>query len=177
MRKVWTSRPHPRRSEAGFTLVETLIATVIFAIGALAMASLLIATIELNDSGRASVEATILGQWKAEQLMTLNPANADNICPAGCWAIPGPSPNGNLGSVQTVAVEEVVGGVGSGVRFQIWWKTEDITANQRLYHVIAYWPKERNAQGIADPMDPAFIDCAATPAECKKFDLYSYRTF
>ncbi len=69
----------PSPSEAGFTLVEALIAMVVLTIGLVSMAELLAVTLRLQQLGRSETEAVRLAQDKLDQLMSLNFAAAAEI--------------------------------------------------------------------------------------------------
>lgn len=65
------------RGEAGFTIVEILIAIVILTIGLLAMANMHVLAMFLNSSARNVTESTALAQSRMEELMRLNFDNPD----------------------------------------------------------------------------------------------------
>ena len=65
------------KSEAGFTLVESMIAISILAIGILAIAKMQIMSIQGNSSARWQAEQTIHVQDKMEELMALSYTHAD----------------------------------------------------------------------------------------------------
>ena len=56
---------------SGFTLIETVIAMAIFAIGILAVGSMQISSVNNNASARMRTEAVILASEKIEELMSL----------------------------------------------------------------------------------------------------------
>lgn len=62
----------PCRSEAGFTLVEVVIAMLIFTIGILSMAQLMAVSLRMQDLGRNQTSAVRVAQDKLDQLMSLN---------------------------------------------------------------------------------------------------------
>ena len=66
----------PSRS-AGFTLIEVLIATGIFAIGSLAILAMATTSIDLNKNSREAYEATQLASWKMDYFETVPPATND----------------------------------------------------------------------------------------------------
>ena len=63
---------HPRAREAGFSLLEGLIATAILVIGLLAVAQVLAMTVAQHEVGRSTAEATRLAQSKHEELVKLS---------------------------------------------------------------------------------------------------------
>jgi len=56
------------QNNQGFTVVEVLMAITIFAIGFLAVSTLVIATTRNNTTGNIITQATMLGRQKLEQL-------------------------------------------------------------------------------------------------------------
>ncbi|RJQ64145.1 MAG: prepilin-type N-terminal cleavage/methylation domain-containing protein [Desulfobacteraceae bacterium] len=66
-----------RRSEAGFTIIEVLIAIGILAFGILAVASLQVTAIRGNASAKYQTEQNTWAQDKLEDLMTRTYAHAD----------------------------------------------------------------------------------------------------
>lgn len=60
-----------RSGEAGMTLVEVLVATVIFITGVLTMAQLFMASTMTNRAARNDTFATVLAEQKVEQLRSL----------------------------------------------------------------------------------------------------------
>ncbi len=59
-------------SKEGFTLIEVLTSMVIFSIGVLGLAPLIIATIQGNSFGDDMTRATLLAQGKIEELRNVN---------------------------------------------------------------------------------------------------------
>lgn len=79
---VHSTTHHGQRSTAGicrcthgFTLVETLIAAVVFAVGILAMGSVQLAVRKLNTLAHVTTQLTSIAQEQQEELLTL-PAQA-----------------------------------------------------------------------------------------------------
>ncbi len=70
------------KSEAGFTIVEAILAISILAVGLLAMANMQIMAMKTNSSARWQAEQTIHAQDKMEELMALAYTHAD-LDPAG----------------------------------------------------------------------------------------------
>jgi type IV pilus assembly protein PilV len=65
------------KNNKGFTLIELMIAIVIFSIGLLAMAQLQMFSIRYNSEAQRMSEATTLAQGKMEDLMSLDYADTD----------------------------------------------------------------------------------------------------
>jgi prepilin-type N-terminal cleavage/methylation domain-containing protein len=60
------------RNQRGFTLVEALVATMILAGGMVAVAQLLVVSLQMHHLGRRTSEASKLATAKLEELMKLN---------------------------------------------------------------------------------------------------------
>ena len=76
------SRVKDDANQAGFTLIETLMAMAIFAIGILALAGLQVTYIGGNASAQMQTEATALGAQVIEHLKSL-PYDAPELDPTG----------------------------------------------------------------------------------------------
>jgi Tfp pilus assembly protein PilV len=63
---------HQARSERGFTVLESLIATIVLTVALVAMAELLAVTLRMHQLGRTSAQASRLAQDKFEELMKMN---------------------------------------------------------------------------------------------------------
>jgi len=70
------------KNEAGFTIVEILIAIVILTVGLLAMANMHVLAMFVNSSARNVTESTALAQSRMEQLVRLPFDNAE-LAPTG----------------------------------------------------------------------------------------------
>jgi prepilin-type N-terminal cleavage/methylation domain-containing protein len=70
------------RGEAGFTIVEILVAIVILTIGLLAMANMHVLAMFVNSSARNVTESTALAQSRLEELIHLPFDNAE-LAPTG----------------------------------------------------------------------------------------------
>lgn len=75
-------RTKDNSNQAGFTLIETLLAMAIFAIGILALAGLQVTYIGGNASAQMQTEATALGAQVIEHLKSL-PYDAPELDPNG----------------------------------------------------------------------------------------------
>lgn len=60
-----------KKDTAGFSIIECLIALSIFAIGILAVATLILSSIRSNASARRTMEATALAEARLEQVMAI----------------------------------------------------------------------------------------------------------
>jgi type II secretion system protein I len=106
-------------NKRGFTLIEILIALIIFTIGALALAKMQIASTKGSSFGKEAILATTLAQKKMEELKTM-PFNAIVTDGAGVteqnmnvtWTVTenGTAPNRykNLGVTVTWAGKSIV---------------------------------------------------------------------
>jgi prepilin-type N-terminal cleavage/methylation domain-containing protein len=68
-------RDTDQKRQQGFTLVETLIAFFILAVGLLAMADMQLTAMNVNTSARRMTEGTSIAKSKLEGLMSLTPAD------------------------------------------------------------------------------------------------------
>jgi hypothetical protein len=70
---------HLRATEAGFSLLEGLIATALLVVGLLAVAQVLAMTVAQHGVGRSTAEATRLAQSKHEELAKLDFATDPSV--------------------------------------------------------------------------------------------------
>ena len=85
------------RVDAGFTLVETLIATAITIVAVAALAQLFVMSSTANVNAKATIVATILAQDKLEQLLVTKSRDregTDFFDGRGAWIASGTSPPG-----------------------------------------------------------------------------------
>ena len=169
--------------EEGFTLIETLVAVAIFAVGSLGVLGLVTTAITLNGQTRQFMEAGLVGQWKLDILST-KPFTDANI--SGCsTSTPITSmcrANGTAivaGSTQAVVDLSALGATtSSGVNYQLFWSATDLTgagySGMKAIAVDVYWPHARDAQAIA-PLATGFIDCGASPGDCYALHFHSFR--
>lgn len=66
-----TSNPAPRSSQAGFTLIEALVAMVVLAVGITAVANLMVVGASSNSVGNASTAAAALASRELERLKAI----------------------------------------------------------------------------------------------------------
>ncbi len=102
-----------RRRIVGTTLLEVLIALVIFSVGTLGVLSLVLSSIHLNLSSRYFTEANLVAQWQMDRV-AVSGVNLGLCGDAdGCFA------NGATlvaSNPQTVSLPEIMGAAGSGAR-------------------------------------------------------------
>jgi prepilin-type N-terminal cleavage/methylation domain-containing protein len=60
------------RDERGFTLIETLVASIVLTVALVAVAQLMAVSIRLHQTGRDSATAARLAQDKVEEMMKMN---------------------------------------------------------------------------------------------------------
>lgn len=65
-------KPQDARSEAGFSLVETMVASLVLTIGLVGMAQLLAVATIMHSDARQATTGTVLAQAKLDELMKLD---------------------------------------------------------------------------------------------------------
>jgi prepilin-type N-terminal cleavage/methylation domain-containing protein len=89
MRRVPTTRRGTREEQAGFTLLELLVATVIILVGLVAVAQLVPTSVLMNSNNRSDGTALVFAQHELEAMRTvpLNQATFSDpqgvLCPLG----------------------------------------------------------------------------------------------
>lgn len=64
--------PQTPRSEAGFSLVETMVASVVLTVGLVGLAQLLAVATVMHSDARQATSSTVLAQAKMDELMKSN---------------------------------------------------------------------------------------------------------
>ena len=148
-----------RKSEAGMTLIELLIAMVVLAVGLGALSILLTVAIASNNKNSKDTSATLLAQMVIEQISSQDPNSSATItvtdCAGNAWTVAtagGASPNGAGASLVTNAALLGYGGIdqsqlasaipngyamqyvdcastGPQTRYDVRWNVMTITAN------------------------------------------------
>ena len=168
--------------QEGFTLIEVLVSTVIFAIGALGVVSMLTLTIRQTSNGRAQIEATSLAEFRLEQLQTSATAFVtcvNGALPSVCytfWDEGATMIKHNGATADTIGISDIgaAGSANTGIRFQMTWGYSIPRAGLRHYVVDVSWPRNHDARG-ANPGTANFIDCGTNPGLCHTITLHSYR--
>ena len=176
---------HALAREEGFTLIETLIAIAIFAVGSLGVLGLVTTAITLNGQTRQFMEGGLVGQWKLDQLSTVSVTDTNltscatatpttSMCRANGTAIV----SGSTASV--VDLSALGASALSGVKYQLFWSATDLTgagySGMKALSVDVYWPHDRNAQALA-PAAVGFIDCGVATSNCYALHYHSFRKF
>lgn len=173
------------RNEDGFTLLETLIAVGIFAIGSLGVLGLVTVAIGLNGQSRQFTEAGLLAQWKLDQLSVL-PSTDANV--SGCSADTSVAlmcrANGTAkvsgSTAATVNLADIGATAQTSTRFQLFWSATDVTAagyaGIKSLGVQIRWPHDRNVQALV-PTDTGFVDCAVGGSNCYSIIYRGMRKF
>ena len=129
-------RVHPGSARrGGFTLVETMLALVILAIGLLGLSAMQLQAMQYGNRGRHSTQAASIAQGRLEQLMR---ARWTNLAPTGGWTAPTPANN----IVQTSGNE-------TEQAYNVTWRiTDDVVGITRTIDVRVDWdePDRPNRQ-------------------------------
>lgn len=153
----------------GFTLIEVLIALVVFSVGALGALGLLSVVLNGNKDAQVLTEATAAARSEMERIMgqtgsTL--AECTGTCTAynagacsynnNCWREVRSAPNGSVFQVDN---HRQVGSTAVTVR------------------VAVRYPRSRDARGIVNGGSPpaGWTDCLATPENCKTLFFYNQK--
>lgn len=114
--------------DKGFTLIEVLIATAIFAIGILAVASLQFWTVKNNTNGNITTMATMLARQKMEEIKSVTVITDLDGSPFSDSPCPGDPERINLEGIPDPA----------GVFERCWDITEFANPNWRMVRVEVY---------------------------------------
>jgi type IV pilus modification protein PilV len=119
------------KTDAGFTLIEVLIALGILSFGLLSLAAMQVVAVRVNSSAKILTEATTLVQDKIEQLMTLpfTDASLTDTTPVGVYqSHTEPAPP------QGYTLE--------------WQVDDDATGTRKTVKVMATWYKGKKLQSV-----------------------------
>ncbi len=97
--------PARRKKQAGFTMIEVLVALIVLSLGLLGLASLQVATTKFNHSAYLRSQATRLAYSMADRMRANRAAAVDNAAYAGVAYIADPACGGIAGA--TVAERDV----------------------------------------------------------------------
>ena len=130
-----TSRS-PRKSQAGMTLIELLVAIMILAIGMGALTNLLVVAMAKDNRNAKDTSSTLLAQMVVEQISAQHPNSNATIsvtdCAGNTWTIAtagGASPNGAGANLVTTSTSVNYGGIDSTQAYS------NITANYAMKYV------------------------------------------
>ncbi len=154
-----------RRSELAFSLIEVLIAMVIFSVGALGALALTNYMFMSHADARNITEATVVGRSEMERVMGApNPGAACTTactdaatCSAACWR-------------QLTGTGDVTGPV-----FQV-YNLRAVTGGQLRVRVEVLWPKDRAIRSVRRG-ETGFVDCVSSSdrTKCKGIFFYNQR--
>ena len=126
--------PRPRgqdRARGGFTLLEVMIATAIFAIGMLGLTAMQLHALRSGGSGRHATQAAAIGQSQMEQLERLR--WTDLTTTAGAFTAPI-----TVSNLVQAATNE------SEMAYQVAWRVADVQAGwTRSIDVRVTWDEPR----------------------------------
>jgi Tfp pilus assembly protein PilV len=71
--------PNRHRSDAGFSLVEAMVASLVLTVGLVGLLQLLAVTTVMHSDARQATNATLLAQAKIDELMKLNLTTAPAV--------------------------------------------------------------------------------------------------
>jgi len=123
-----------KNNQAGFTLIEVMIAAVILAIGILAVAAMQVSAVNGNNTARSFSEATTLAQDSIERIIRLD--FTDAWIQDGDFHIPNVGADGQPPGRYTIDINyadsDLYGLVGTD--------PEDIVDDIKTIRVIVTWP-------------------------------------
>ncbi len=126
----------PRKSQAGMTLIELMIAIMILAIGMGALTNLLVVAMATDNRNAKDTSATLLAQMVVEQISAQHPNSSAAIsvtdCAGNAWTIAtagGASPNGTGANLVTTSTAVNYGGIDQTQAYA------NITANYAMKYV------------------------------------------
>jgi prepilin-type N-terminal cleavage/methylation domain-containing protein len=125
-----------RKSQAGMTLVELMIAMAILAVGLGGLVNVLVVAMETDNRNSKDTSATLLAQMVLEQISAQHPNSNLPIsitdCAGNAWTIsttPGSSPNGAGATLVTNSSSSGYGGIDETQAYS------NITANYAMKYV------------------------------------------
>ena len=118
MLKTTIKLARARRSQAGMTLIELMIAMVVLAVGLGALSNLFIAAALSNNKNSRGTTATLLAQLVLEQISSQSPSSTATIlltdCTGNRWAVAttgGPAPAGAGARLDAAPADYNYGGI------------------------------------------------------------------
>lgn len=126
------------RNQAGFSLVEVLIALFIFTIGAMAAAKMQYQSVSRNSDVNSMVQATMLAQSKLEELLALN--LADINLEAG--DLDGADGAAGLNDQTVAKADGSANPLDYAGRYWIFWNFDPSAADRKTVRVIVTWQEK-----------------------------------
>lgn len=162
---------HRLREAEGFTLIEAMMAMIIFLVGSLALVSLMLAVIKTNKDSYTLTEAVTAGRTEMERVLTHpDPSMGDTLCTVGTCTDFATCLTADPECAREVVVlgtDPVSTGLTGSIRFQVVNERQQSGAsNGALVTVRVRWPRDEDLRGT--PVGSGGVDCYATPAECKE---------
>jgi type IV pilus assembly protein PilV len=132
----------PLSNQNGFSLIEVLIALVIFSLGMLAVVSLQISSMNANASSRRQTDATALVAERMERLLALPYDHADLVDTDA----DGAAGLGHIGEDDADADFQVTSGI-----YDIFWNIaeDDLINNTKTIRVIAVYNNRGEQRQVA----------------------------
>ena len=109
------------RDERGFTLIETLVASIVLTVALVAVAQLMAVSIRLHQTGRDSATAARLAQDKVEEMMKMNFTTNPAIQVAGSLEPVTHQPEPWYGVVLNVGLLGLIAATATGLIMQRRW--------------------------------------------------------
>jgi len=135
IKRTSVARLH-RRSQAGMTLIELMVAISILAVGMGALTNLLVLAIATDNRNSKDTSATLLAQMVVEQISAQHPNSNASIsvtdCAGNTWTVAttgGASPNGAGANLVTSSTSAGYGGIDQTQAYS------SITANYSMKYV------------------------------------------
>jgi len=125
-------RREARTREAGFTLIEVMVALTILATGLLAVGAAQLHAMRGGTSGRHSSDAAAFANSQIENFQRIDFSDADLVDTAGAWTSPAPGeePSTVIQTPQGDMVE---------MNYTMQWRIRDVDPNLKQVDVRVNW--------------------------------------
>ncbi len=136
-----------RRPEAGFTIVEAMIALGVLAFGILSLATMQLAAISQGAAGRHSHDAAAISRTAAEQIHRLPWSEITDAQAVGTWtATDWPGASGTVNA----EISNAAGDAATYKAYTVEWKVDDVLDASsaprpclRDIQIRVSWPEEK----------------------------------